>query len=63
MTEGAKLCISVPEAAKLLGISRPKAYELAQRADFPKVRLDRRILVPMAGLEHWLEKQYGGASS
>ncbi len=52
-----KIAISVPEAAKLLGISKPKAYELARRADFPAIQLGGRILVSVAGLQAWLEKQ------
>lgn len=54
-----KLCYSVQEAAKLLGISKPKAYELVQREGFPKIQIDRRILIPIAGLEEWLKKQCG----
>jgi DNA binding domain, excisionase family len=59
MLEKTKLCISVPEVAEKLGISRPKAYELVQREGFPKIQIDRRILIPVAGLEKWLEVQAG----
>ena len=55
-----KLCIDVwPEMGKRLGIGRVQAYELARRADFPAFRLNggRRILVPVAALEKWLEEQ------
>lgn len=61
MTEcQAKLCISVPELAKRLGISKPIAYELVSRDDFPSLRINRRILVSIAGLEKWLEQQQKG---
>ena len=50
-------CISVPEMAARLGISRISAYQLANRADFPTVRIGRRLLVPVAALEKWLEEQ------
>ena len=51
------MCLAVDDLCGLLGISRPTAYELVHRADFPKVKVGRRILVPRAGLEKWLEVQ------
>ena len=50
-------CISVPEMAARLGISRISAYQLANSAGFPTVRIGRRLLVPVAALEKWLEEQ------
>lgn len=56
-----KLCLDVwPEMGKRLGIGRVQAYELVHREDFPKIVLGRRILVPIAGLEKWIEAQAGG---
>lgn len=52
-----KLTISVPEAARRLGISKPSAYALARRADFPSFRIGERIVVYEAGLEEWVKKQ------
>ena len=49
-----RLCLSVPEAAKLLGISRGLAYELAGSGQLPVVRLGRRLLMPRAALENML---------
>ena len=43
-----KLAISVREAAEILGISVPTAYELARRADFPAFHVGRRTLVDRA---------------
>lgn len=51
-----QLAISVQEAAELLGVSTPIIYQLANRADFPAVRVGRRILVHRKGLEEWLER-------
>jgi excisionase family DNA binding protein len=52
------LFIGVEEAARMLGISRSLAYELANRwiatdraEGIPAVRLGRRLLVSRAGLE------------
>lgn len=43
--------ITIPEAAKLLGISRNAAYEAASRGELPgAIRLGRRVLVARAVL-------------
>jgi len=47
---------TVPEVAALLGINVTKAYELARQKNFPAIRLGRRIVIPKAGLERWLEQ-------
>ena len=52
-----QLAYSVNDLCPLLGISRPVAYELVHRADFPVIRVGRRILISKAALESWLEKQ------
>ena len=54
---GNKLTISVREAAKLLGVSAPTAYNLARRADFPSFCIGNRVLVYAAGLEAWVKAQ------
>jgi excisionase family DNA binding protein len=46
----APLACSVPEAARLLGISRAFAYELVARGELPHLRLGRRIVVPRAAI-------------
>ena len=46
-----RLCLTVPEVAKLLGISRNYAYELARRGEIPVIRFGKRLLVPKIGLE------------
>ena len=52
-----KLTMTVEEAGKVLGISRPSAYALTKREDFPTVRVGRRILVPCEGLKLWVERE------
>ncbi len=54
------LTISAAEAARVLGISKPKVYELVYRSDFPSFKVDGRILIPVAGLRKWVEDQTGG---
>ncbi len=51
------LTLSVPEAAKLLGISRALAYELVTRGELPSLRLGRRIVVPRVALMSLIEGQ------
>lgn len=42
---------SVQEASEALGISRSLAYELVRRGELTSLRLGRRIVVPVRGLE------------
>jgi excisionase family DNA binding protein len=44
--EGRRLTLAVPEAARLLGISRTSAYEATHRGELPLVQIGRRMLVP-----------------
>ena len=53
-TDHQTLTISVPEAARLLGINRMLAYSLARKGEIPAVRLGHRIVVPRAALERML---------
>ncbi len=46
--------LTVPEAAKLLRISRNLAYELVARHELPSIRFGRVIRVPRSALECWL---------
>jgi len=50
-----RLCLTVPEAAKLLRISRGLAYELARSGQLPAVRFGRRILIPRRALQKLLD--------
>lgn len=49
-----RLTLTVPEAAKLLGVSRNSAYEAIQRGEIPAIRIGRRVVVPRARLEEML---------
>jgi excisionase family DNA binding protein len=50
------LTVTVPQAARLLGIGRNLAYECVKRGDIPTIQLGRRILVPLAGLNRLLSE-------
>ena len=51
------LMLSVPEVAKVLGISRAGAYELVRADSFPKIRIGNRIVVPRDKFIAWIEAQ------
>ena len=55
-TEG-RLTLSVAEAAKELGICTKSAYNLIHRADFPNVRIGKRVRISRAGLAEWVRAQ------
>jgi excisionase family DNA binding protein len=50
-----RLCVTVPEAAEMLGISRNFAYQLVREGKLPSIRFGKRILIPRAALEKMLE--------
>ena len=49
-----RLTLTVEEAAKLIGISRGLAYQLAREGRIPVIRFGRRMLVSKAALERLL---------
>jgi len=51
-----RLCITVPEAAAMLGISRNFAYELVKQKKLPVVQFGKRLLIPRVALEKMLAK-------
>lgn len=56
-----RLAVSIDEAAHLLSISRPVAYELAKRRDFPSFRIGKRVLVNVRALQGWIDEQVTAA--
>ena len=53
-----RLTWTVPEAARLLGISKDTAYEAARRGDLPVRMIGRRLLVPRAALLRLLDEAH-----
>ena len=45
------LCVSVPEAARLLGIGRKLAYHQVNTGRIPSLQFGRKRVVPVAALE------------
>ncbi len=56
-----RLLLRIPAAARLLDISRSRAYALARSGELPGVvRLGHSLRVSVRGLEEWIEG-HGGA--
>lgn len=53
------LMLPVPDVAKVLGISRAGAYDLAHSKEFPSMKIGNRIIVPKDKFLLWIEKQCG----
>jgi excisionase family DNA binding protein len=51
--------MTIPEAAKMLGISRNAAYQAAKRGELPVIRIGRLVLVSVPALQRMIE-QGGG---
>ncbi len=51
-----RLCLTVPEAATMLGISRNFAYELVKQQQLPVIKFGKRLLIPRVALAKMLEK-------
>ena len=52
-----KLNVTVPEAARLLGIGVTLAYEMAAAGQIPTLRIGRRVLVPLEALMRWIRER------
>lgn len=53
--------INVEELARVLKISKTRAYELVKMQGFPVLKLGKRILVPTEALVKWLNANIGRA--
>lgn len=49
--------LTIMDLCEVLRISRPTAYQLLRRADFPVLQIGRRRLIPREGLEQWIKAQ------
>ena len=52
--------LTVDELANLLKVSKPVAYELANRDDFPSFKIGKSIRVSRQGLSEWILRQAAG---
>lgn len=51
------ILLTVPEAAKVLRISRNKAYDLVRQGLIPAVHLGKNIRIPRQALDRWIAEQ------
>ena len=51
------MTVSPAECARILGISRPKVYDLINQGGFPSFKLGSRTLISVDGLRAWIAKQ------
>ena len=47
--------LSVPQAAKILGVGTASAYAGIKRGEIPSIRIGGRLLVPKPALERMLQ--------
>lgn len=58
-----RIVYTVTEAAEILGISRPTAFQGVERGEIPHIRVGRRILIPKAALDKMLASAGSQAES
>lgn len=51
------LAVSAAEAARLLGVSKPKVYDLIRSEGFPAFKLGGRTLISVDGLRTWIKER------
>jgi excisionase family DNA binding protein len=51
--------LTVEQVQKILGLSRPKTYELVHTAGFPTIRIGRAIRIPREAFLRWMDGQKG----
>ncbi|MCW3845976.1 helix-turn-helix domain-containing protein [Sphingomonas sp. LB-2] len=49
------IAVRIPTAARMIGISRSKFYELLSSGDIEAVKLGRSTLIPVASLKAFIE--------
>lgn len=50
------ITVRVPEACRITGIGRSKLYALIKAGDIPTIKVGSMTLVPVKGLEGFLER-------
>ena len=54
-----KVVYTLDEMTKVLGISKNTAYQLCAIEGFPVVRVGKKYLITVDGLQEWLKANYG----
>jgi excisionase family DNA binding protein len=58
MESSEKLVLTIEEAGKLLGLSRPTAYKLAKNGTLPTIKLGRKIFISKIQLQRLLNGDF-----
>lgn len=59
ITHNIKPTLTVEEAARFIGVSKPKMYELTRKENFPVIHIGKKILINRQALLKWMEDNYG----
>lgn len=51
-----KTTLTIQEAAQMLGVSKPKMYELAKQKDFPAIHIGKRIVISTVAFREWIQR-------
>lgn len=54
-----KYTLTVNEASEAMGVGLNAMYQLVRRSDFPTLRINRKILIPVKEFELWISKNTG----
>ncbi len=54
-----RIAITTEEAAEMLGLSMTTMYELVHAEGFPSMRIGKKILISVEGLQNWLNERSG----
>lgn len=57
---GEALMLTVKEFRQRMKLSEPTALRMIHQPGFPMIRAGKKILIPLALLERWLEEQAKG---
>ena len=54
------MTLSVSETAEMIGISKPKVYDLLREGKLPSIHVGKKIVIPKQAVIDWLS---GGVSN
>lgn len=57
LKQDARKFYSVRDLIVVAGISRSLAYAWVQMEDFPKIRVGKRVLIPVDAFNAWVDEQ------
>lgn len=56
------MLLTIPEAARMIGLGRSKTYELVTRGELRVVRIGRAVRLPRTAVENWVAEQVAAAT-